>query len=365
MADIESTPNRGDYADTPTNRTRYPQTARKTPLEERNKFLLGTIALIALAAMVAALLGFKAASVGYKHYKAQLAQAAALVVGNAVTVAGIPVGEVTDMKLRGDYVEATFRVRNDVKLGNQSRATVNILTILGSRYLSLEPAGSGSLPHNTFDLAHTKVPYDLQQLLTDATGTYEQMDFTNFGQSLTVLGKQLKGLPPLIPATLDNVQRLSNVIGTRRAQIGELLKATQTVSTTLRSQQASVGSLMRQGNALLGDFVVRRAAFHAMLESLTNLVHTLGDIIITDRAELEATLRNIRTLSDMLAQHDDLLRSTLQSAPVALRSLANATGTGNAADLNVPAGINVDSWMCAISGRATQFALLQYFRDCK
>ena len=50
---------------------------------------------------------------------------------------------------------------------------------------------------------------------------------------------------------------------------------------------------------------------------------------------------------------------------VALRGLANATGTGNAADLNVPNGLLADSWMCAISGRAKQFNFLQYFQDCK
>ena len=37
----------------------------------------------------------------------------------------------------------------------------------------------------------------------------------------------------------------------------------------------------------------------------------------------------------MLGKHDDLLRNTLQAGPVALRGLANATGTGNAVDLNV------------------------------
>ena len=78
---------------------------------------------------------------------------------------------------------------------------------------------------------------------------------------------------------------------------------------------------------------MRRASFHAMMDALTNLVQTLSGIVIDDRPELEALLKNIRELSDMLAQHDDLLRSTLQAGPVALRGLANATGSGNAADL--------------------------------
>lgn len=74
---------------------------------------------------------------------------------------------------------------------------------------------------------------------------------------------------------------------------------------------------------------------------------------------------NVRQLSDMLGQHDDMLRNVLQSGPVALRGLANASGTGNAVDLNVSNGLLVDSWMCAISGRAQQFGMIQYFQDCK
>ena len=67
----------------------------------------------------------------------------------------------------------------------------------------------------------------------------------------------------------------------------------------------------------------------------------------------------------MLAQHDDLLRNILQAGPVALRGLTNATGSGNAVDLTVGNGLLVDSWMCAISGRAKQFGMIQYFKDCK
>ena len=42
------------------------------------------------------------------------------------------------------------------------------------------------------------------------------------------------------------------------------------------------------------------------------------------------------TLAELLAQQDDLLRSILQARPVALRGFANATGTGNALDSQLP-----------------------------
>ncbi len=54
-----------------------------------------------------------------------------------------------------------------------------------------------------------------------------------------------------------------------------------------------------------------------------------------------------------------------RGSAVALRGLANATGTGNAVGFNAPNGLLVDSWMCAISGRAEQFNMIPYFQDCK
>ncbi len=339
--------------------------ANRRILESYSRLWLGVIAIAVVSVLVGILMIVRVADIGYTSYTARFLQAAALKVGNPVTVAGIPVGEVKSMKLMGDHVEASLKVRNDVVLGADSRAIIKITTILGSRYLALEPAGSGSLPDRTFALNRTEVPYDLQEALADVTTTYEQVDSDKFAQTLSVLGKQMAGLPAVVPQALANTQTLANIIATRRDQLGDLLQTTETVANTLRAQQSTVGSLIRQGNTLVGEFVERRASFQAMLAALTSLVETLSGIIIDDRPELERTLVNLRELSDLLGKHDDLLRSILQSGPVALRGLANATGNGNAADINVSNGLLIDSWMCAISGRAEQFGMIEYFQDCK
>ena len=269
------------------------------------------------------------------------------------------------MELVGDRVEARLRVRDNVTLGEDTRAIIKITTILGSRYLALQPAGPGEVPDRTIDLAHTEVPYDLQEALADVTTTYEQVDSDQFAESLGVLGAQLHTLPPVVPQAVQNIHTLSSIVADRRDQLGSLLETTETVSSTLERQHADIANMVRQGQELIGEFVLRRASFHAMMQAMTNLVETLSGIVIDDRPELENLLRNVRALSDMLGQHDDLLRSTLQAGPVALRGLANATGTGNAVDLNAANGLVVDSWMCAISGRAKQFGMIEYFKDCK
>lgn len=337
----------------------------RRPLESYSKTWLGVVAVAMVSVLVGALLLVRVADFGYRHYTAHFLQAAALQPGNPITVAGIPVGEVKSMELKGTYVEAGLKVRDDVVLGEDSRASIMITTILGSRYLALYPDGPGSLPDNTFDITHTEVPYDLQEALSDVTTTYEQVDSDQFAETLAILGTQLETLPPVVPQALENTHTLSTIIAERRDQLGELLKTTEMVSTTLRRQQTTIGSLVNQGNSLLGEFVARRATFHAMMDALTNLVETLSGIVIDDRPELEELLSNLRELSSLLAKNDGMVRSILQSGPIALRGIANISGTGNAIDFNASSGLLVDSWMCAISGRAKQFGMIEYYQDCK
>ncbi|NBQ42545.1 MAG: MCE family protein [Mycobacteriaceae bacterium] len=344
---------------------KYRGLPRKRTLEDLNKTAVGLVALAVITAVLASLVIITRVGPGYRRYSAEFTQAAALLPKNPVTVAGIPVGTVTGMKLVGDRVRVDMKVQNNVKLGKDTRAVIMVTTILGSRYLALYPGGDGSLPDNTIDLDHTDVPYDLQQALQDVAVNYGEVDTDDLARAIELLGKQIESMPPLIPRAMDNLKKLSTVMADRREQFGSMLKTMDLVTTTLRRQQSSIGSMVRQGQELLGEFVMRRAAFHAMVQSLTSLVTVLDGTIVEDRPKLEALLTDIKRLSGLLAQRDDMLRNILQSAPVALRGVANASGTGNALDTTFTNGLVIDSWMCAISGRAEQFSMIEYFKDCK
>ncbi len=284
----------------------------------------------------------------------------------SITVAGMPVGEVKSMKLAGDHVEAKLKVRDNVPLGKDSRAVIKITTILGSRYLALQPAGSGSLPDNTFDLTHTEVPYDLQEALGDVTTTFEQVDSDKFAQTLSILGKQMEGLPEVVPRALQNTHTLATIIADRRDQLGSLLETTDIVGNTLRRQQSTIGNLVNQGNDLVGEFVRAGASFQAMLAALTNLVQTLTGIVVDDRPQLEQLLDESQAICRTCwASTTICCAASCSPGPVALRGLANATGNGNAGEMHVANGLLIDSWMCAISGRAKQFNMIQYYKDCK
>ncbi len=340
-------------------------TPRKRTLEDMNRTGIGLVALAAIAVLLAGLVILTKVGPGYKRVSADFIQAAALLPKNPVTVAGIPVGIVTGMHLNGDRVTVDMRIQNNVDLGKDSRAVIMVTTILGSRYLALHPGGGGPLTNDTIDINHTEVPYDLQQALQDVAVNYGEINTDQLAHAVEVLGKQLQGMPPLVPRAMDNLKRLSKVMSDRRDQFGSMLKTMDLVTATLRRQQTSIGAMVNQGQQLFGEFVTRRVAFHEMVQALNSLINVLDDTVVTDRAQVEALLGNMNTLTGLLAKNDGMLRGILQSAPVALRGIANASGTGNSLETNFPSGLLVDSWMCAISGRAQQFGMVQYYKDCK
>ncbi|MUM19186.1 MULTISPECIES: MCE family protein [unclassified Mycobacteroides] len=338
---------------------------RERTLEDRSKFWIGMIAVGVVVAIIAAMLMFRQIGVGYTRYQAEFAQAAQLKKGDYVSVAGVDIGEVKSVVLDGTKVLVDMRVRDEVKLGSETQAAIKTTTLLGSRYVELRPRGAGAIPNKRIMLSHTEVPYDLQALLADTAATYEQVDTAKLAQSIEILAKQLNGLPEALPDAMKNLKELSGIVATRRTQIGELLKSASTVTSTLHRQQANLGHLVYQGRDLLGEFVSRKASFQRLMVSITKVVDLLSKVVVKDRPAFETLLRQLKDVTAMASDHDDYIRNLLQILPVPLRNLTNATGSAYSLNINLINGLVVDNWMCAISSRAEQWGMLEYFKDCE
>ncbi|MEZ0364065.1 MCE family protein [Mycobacterium sp. pUA109] len=340
------------------------------PLDAYNATWLGAVALVVLGVLLLGVVGYGQLNIGKTTYHGEFVQAAQIKKGDGVTIAGIQVGAVDGVKLAGDHVVVKFSVRNGVRLGADTRAGIKLTTILGSRYLELSPAGAGSLPQRTIPLRwpngdlRTEVPYDLTATLAGATKTFGPLDADRVVESVNVLDANLQGLPEALPPALQNLQSLADVIGDRRDQLGALLNNADTLTTMLANQRADLGVLIVQGRDLLREIATRRAAVQRLFASATTLVQQ-AKTIMADEPALDKLLGDAQEFTKMVNDHDALVRSLLQSSPVAVRNLANATGSGNALDVNAPMGILIDSWACAISSRAPQFNLVEYFKDCE
>ncbi|WP_280425112.1 MCE family protein [Nocardia carnea] len=347
-------------------RNRLPARRRSETAERATGPLrLGIVTVALVAAVLLVTVFVNSLHLGKTTYRAHFQQAAGIAAGDSVTYAGVPVGTVTGTRLDGEHVSVTMKIDPAVRLGADTRAAIKLTTLLGSRYVELRSTGTGALPDRLIPLSRTSVPYDLETALQDATTTFGGVDADRIATSMTTLAQQLRGLPPLVPQALQNIETVAGVIAQRRDQIGALLQSTEQVTTVLRDQQADLGALIGQGRTVLQEITDRQAALRRLLEATTTLVRELEPIVVTERGKVQALLDDLRAMTQLIAGNDALLRNILQVLPVPWRLWANATGTGMELSANAPDGAFIDSFMCALSGRAVQLGKAPYYEDCR
>lgn len=104
-------------------------------------FVLGTLALLIWLAQSIGALG----SGGGVRYEVRLDHAAGLVANNAVKIAGVEVGRIEKIGVDHDIAVLTLRVDPEIELHQDAIAIVRAKSLLGEKYLQLEP-GQRSTP---------------------------------------------------------------------------------------------------------------------------------------------------------------------------------------------------------------------------
>ena len=154
---------------------------------------LGTITLVLLAVISAATFnlgkfpGFRGTT-----YYAEFSDASGIHKGNIVQVGGIRVGRVTEVALAGNRVKVTFELDGDVDFGEDSGASIEVLNLLGEKFLDVQPAGEGQLASGgTIPLERTESAYDIVGVFGDLATTTEKIDTEQLSEALDTVADTL------------------------------------------------------------------------------------------------------------------------------------------------------------------------------
>lgn len=298
---------------------------------DRNTLRLG---LAGIAAMVLLMvLAFNASSLpfigGGDDYSAALTEAGGLRDGDDVRIAGVTVGKVTGVDLEGSHVRVDFRVTEDVAFGPSTGASVRIKTLLGEKYVGLEPRGAGRMRVGAqIPLSRTVSSYDVVTAFSDLTRTTERIDTDQLARSLDVLATEFRDTPENVRGALDGLSRLSTTIASRDEKLRELLRAADSVTGTVAEQNAVVDKLIKDADLLVAELETRREAIHTLFTNTSALAEQVTGLVKDNRAELRPALEQLKGVLATLQDHEQDLRDTIRAMAPFTRLFANTLGTG-------------------------------------
>lgn len=313
-------------------------TNHSTAFAERNKIAIAIIGIVAMA--VVFLLTFNAASLpiigGGKVYTAKFAEAGGLKEGNEVRVAGVKVGKITEISVSGTVVEVKFRADVD-QLGDQTSAAVKVKTMLGQKYLSLDPLGRGTLD-GPIPMDRTTTPYDVNAAFSDLSDAVGEIDTAQLESSFDALSTAFEDTPESVRGMVKGLTSLSRTISSRDEELADLFESTSKISDTLKDRNAEFAKIITDGSSLLGELERRRDTVSAMLDGTSRLGTELEGLVKDNEDQLRPALAKLDQVAKILQDNQDNLDSALKKLGPYYRVLTSALGNGRW----------IDSYVCGL-----------------
>lgn len=291
--------------------------------------------LMALSLSVACAGSFAACG-GGEDYRVtlDLENAGGLRQGSLVQVAGVPVGEVTDLKLRDDdRVQALLKLDSaEGPIGQDARAAIASRNLLGEKYVNLtagdrrRPLESGA----TLAADRVQQSVDLDQVLDvlapDARAKVSVL-ISEVGAGLTGQGANLNSFLRQFPASLDKAtQLLDQVVGDNRS-LGDVVERSDRFIATLARERRTLVGLVDTAGRASESVAAKRAELIQTLErapgTLAALRGTLAEVRAT-AGPLGEGARAISAAAPALTDTLDAVEPFRRNATPALRELRAA-----------------------------------------
>ena len=269
-------------------------------------------------------------------YHVQLSDASGLHKGNMVQIAGVRVGRVGALHISRDHVTVDFTVKG-AEMGNQTLASVQVLNLLGEKYLEVTPKGGGEMKAGgTIPVSRTNGSYDIVSTLSELTTTTEAINIPRVSQSLTVLGDTLNAASPHIRDTFTGLSRISQSIASRDESIQTLVGRADRVTKLLSQRRGDLVTLMKQGDLVFKELILRRDAIHSLLINAQHLAVELKGLATDNQAQIGDALKQLDTALKFLRARESQINDTLTNLGPYASILINIIGTGPWFDAFVP-----------------------------
>jgi phospholipid/cholesterol/gamma-HCH transport system substrate-binding protein len=299
-------------------------------LKERNQAAVGGVTLLVITLLTLAVFfsdDLPIIGTG-TTYSAYFSEAGGLADGNEVQVAGVKVGQVSTVALAGDQVRVRFKVQ-DVRLGDQTHAAIGIKTLLGEKYLALEPAGAAAQdPNVPIPRTRTSSPFDVTTAISQLSTTVSDIDTQKLADSFKVVADTFKDTPAHMKSALDGLSSLSKTISSRDAQLATLLGNTSQVSRTLAGRNDQITKLIADGNLLLAEIQKRKDAIAGLLKGTQDLATQLRGLVADNKTQLQPVLQQLDKVTSLLQRNQDNLSRGLAALAPFVRISTNTTGNG-------------------------------------
>lgn len=278
--------------------------------------IFGFVAIVITLSVIATLLDLKLGQPS-ASYHAMFTNATGLQTGDTVRIAGIEVGKVSGVKLKGYQAEVDFSLATTQHLTITSQARIAFENLLGQRYLEIVAGNGGGAPmkpgatipesQTTPGLDLTAVftgfqpllaalnPQQINQLTGSIIAVFQGQSgaVAHLVQQTALLTGNLAQRSDVIYKVLDNLTPLLDKVNGSDAQIGQLIDGFHTIVAGLANSKTQLDSSITGASQLTANTSQLISASQPYIDQdLSKLVGATG-VLQANEVPLNNVLRDL------------------------------------------------------------------------
>lgn len=275
----------------------------------------------AICLMVMALLAIQLAGARFadeRTYGAVFENVSALKTNDEVRIAGVRVGQVSDVVITDGTPRVEFAVNSDVALPHGVRAVVRYKNLFGDRYLELRdgPGPPGILAEGqTIPREQTAPALDLDALMNGFQPLFSGLEPDQINQLSTELVTVLQGEGGTISDLLTHVGSLTNSLADEDKTVGRFITNFNEVLSTVNKHGSEFDDALLRTQKLISGLARDRGTIGASFDKIARITGSFGETLRAARPSLQGTLdESARTLT-AVERNKALLDQNLRLLP--------------------------------------------------
>ena len=293
-----------------------------TRLERHTIWKVVAFAVVAVLSTIA--LGMRIANLGFfgatNQYEAVFDNASGVFPGDAVKLAGVDVGRVTDTEFENGTAVITFSVDEEVPVTTTTNVGVRWRNVIGLRFLYLfSGTGGEELPDGArIPTDRTDEAGDIGEFLNRLGPILQAIDPEKANAFIDAVNTALSGNEVAIHTLFGEGAYLAGQLGDMDEEISSLIDSSDEIMGAYASQNESIGQIIDDLDTVGGELAGMTTDVNLLVENFAVVQEQMARLLQENEGNIDATIAGLRDVAEILAVRRKDLATTLCSLPAGL-----------------------------------------------
>jgi phospholipid/cholesterol/gamma-HCH transport system substrate-binding protein len=283
----------------------------------KSAFKFAVFALVCLVLLVA--LAVKIGNISLfssRHtLDAQLSDVTGLATGDAVNIAGVPVGQVSSIGVQHGHALIVMSINDSVTVRRSTDVGMRWHNVIGQKEIELFPGPSGPvLPSGaTIPLNHDVTDGSIDTFLNSLGPVLSAINPTQANEFVENVSGALEGDTAQIDQLINSGAAVSNTVEALDTQVGQIIGNLDQVLTALASRSGDIDSLVTNLQTVSSALASKNTLLDDVVGNLSQVATDMANLIGNNHTTITSTIDNLQAVAADVQNNQQNLAASLST----------------------------------------------------